>query len=756
MNHPHLPGRRLVAAVAAVAAVTSGVLAAPAAAAPAAPPAAPPVAGQQRNAVALPSGARLWGNGPSGFLTRTVSDGVFRWTRHADGVTTVLPAGEYRGAEGGDVVVRIAGSVHTLYDMASGGDPVVIDTAFLGASARFAGLTGSTLVMEVPGPGGGTGLHLVGKPSGTVVDRVVTGLPGDAVIHRNGQERAGTVTLLVTGTVDGVKAKRVTLVDVASAAVVRHKRVDRALDDEMSEGGMKWRALSDISASATRVVWSERSASGAVDLVAGRWDGDGTVRVALPLTRDSVSLALLDDWAVYGRSGGATALRPDPAFALTARSLTGDGSVRLLDRTTSVRAEADGTLLVQGGTVDRGEGVYRIAPGPDGTPAATLVARTGETLALGAGGHPSFTPPTSVNLARGEEPVFGWTVDRASESRLVLTHTASGKRWTSGLGRTDRANRFAMEWTGMFDDHSSATNGAYTWTVTSRPLNGIGPDAVRTGTFRVASGNAPHDFSDSGVPDLLVRDEAGRLISYDARQTLYEARFGHARKASVIGTGWTVYDRFAAPGDLGGSPHADVVARDRSGVLWLHPGKGQGLGTRTKVGGGWQVYDELVGGSGDVNGDGRADLLAADRAGVLWLYPGTGKGSAPFGARKKVGGGWGAYNEISAVGDLAGGRAGDLVARDRAGVLWLYLGKGNGTFAARTRIGSGWDRHSDLVGVGDVNRDGRPDLVAQGQAGGAFETLSYYVGTGNWRAPFSSRREVYSPEQLGTGRTILF
>ncbi|MGJ7420712.1 FG-GAP repeat domain-containing protein, partial [Streptomyces cinereoruber] len=104
------------------------------------------------------------------------------------------------------------------------------------------------------------------------------------------------------------------------------------------------------------------------------------------------------------------------------------------------------------------------------------------------------------------------------------------------------------------------------------------------------------------------------------------------------------------------------------------------------VGGGWQVYDRLAGGS-DLNGDGRADLVATDKAGDLWLYKGTGNASAPFAARTKIGFGWGIYNQITAVGNIAGAAAGDLVARDKDGVLWLYLGKGDGTFAARTKIG---------------------------------------------------------------------
>ncbi|MFJ3585835.1 FG-GAP repeat domain-containing protein [Streptomyces sp. NPDC090127] len=294
--------------------------------------------------------------------------------------------------------------------------------------------------------------------------------------------------------------------------------------------------------------------------------------------------------------------------------------------------------------------------------------------------------------------------------------------------------------------------------MTVKPSDGIGPTVEQTGTLTVANKPAPHDFSDSGSPDLLVKDESGRLVGYDARQTLYHTgKWGFPSKRERVdhGTGWNTYDRFTAPGDIGGSVHADVLGRDRTGVLWLHAGTGKGFAPRTKIGAGWQIYDKLTGGS-DLTGDNRPDLVATDKAGDLYLYKGTGNAAAPFAPRKKIGWGWGVYNQLTATGDIAGAPAGDLVARDKGGVLWLYLGKGDGTFAARTRIGAGWDRYTDIVGVGDTNRDGRPDLVVQGVMGGTYETLAHYEGTGDWRAPFGSRQGVSNPDPLGTGDVTLF
>ncbi|MFE6856615.1 FG-GAP repeat domain-containing protein, partial [Streptomyces sp. NPDC057674] len=168
--------------------------------------------------------------------------------------------------------------------------------------------------------------------------------------------------------------------------------------------------------------------------------------------------------------------------------------------------------------------------------------------------------------------------------------------------------------------------------------------------------------------------------------------------------------------------------------LWLYLGKGDGtFAGPTKIGSGWNGYNKITGGS-DLNGDGWSDLLATDASGVLWAYQGSGNWSAPFRGRTKVGGGWGGMNQITAVGDVAGTPQGDLLARDTAGVLWLYQGATGSSFATRVRVGSGWGAYTHLVGMGDVDRDGRNDLFAYGKSGSFV-----YRGTGVAATPFGPR-----------------
>ncbi|MFF2301770.1 FG-GAP repeat domain-containing protein [Streptomyces sp. NPDC058128] len=725
------PRRRLAAAVLVALAVTAGtaVTAAPAGAAPAGAAAA---AGQspEQNAVApFPVNAWVVGAGPTGFLSAQSGTRLtYRWTRYEDGATTMLPDSGYLTARRTDIVATGSGDgVFTLRDMGAGTDPLEIDIRPLGDGYSLAAYAGTRIVMKKANATGGTGLHIVGKPDGLLVDRTVTGLPADAEITGITLDSPESAVVRYTGTVDGVKRSRTAVLDIATHALL----------DEYETPDVP---LSGIALSATHIAWVEKPANANAQVVVTRRGTTETVRHDLGTTANA-AIQLVGDWVTYRQfatyGGGAW----DPKFALYAHSLTTRKTVKLLEHTTSATPGPLGTQLVRGGTFDQGEGLYRIAPGTDGTsPAVTLVASTGEPTTLELV-KPDV--PDTIDLDRVTAPVpLQWTLSRKSgRVRVELVHTATGKTWK------DDGSHFAggvvgIRWDAMYGSNAAAVpapNGAYTWRLTADPADGIGPGLERTGTFEVTRRTVPHDFNDNGTPDLLVREGAGRLSLYNTSQPLGAWSIGTPER---LGTGgWNAYDRLLTPGDVAGSAHSDVLGRDKDGVLWLHQGTGHGLAPRTKIGGGWQVYDKLTGGS-DLDGDGRADLLATDTTGVLRLYKGTGSATAPFKAPTTVGGGWDVYNQLTATGNIGGGPAGDLVARDTAGVLWLYLGKGDGTFAARTRIGGGWNTYSQLVGFGDADRDGHPDLLA----GGA--TPYIYQGTGDWRAPFKPRTAAYSYADL--------
>ncbi|MGW2018222.1 FG-GAP repeat domain-containing protein [Streptomyces sp. NPDC001927] len=742
MKHVRIPGRRLAAvAVTVVLAATGGTLTAlPAVAAPAATKEDP-----QQTTVAFPFNADVVGAGPSGFLSKTRGNAPeFRWTRYADGSSTVLPGAAAAGG-GADLVVtgnRALLSVSSVIRIHDVSKPAVtsveIDLDALG-DYDYSGLAGDTL--------------LLGKYEGGY--RVQYAATLDEAVLAGGTPK---LRKLVGGPLVDCAAADEAWTDTASALYdcwIGETRGPAKIHVDLATGAQSWHVQEkdqwawDGAVSATHVAWRE-ARLGTDGIVAFRrggaeqWIADAEADVQDPLYLVGGWVATGQkahiDASTYVDGGSNPTKRP-----FTVRSIeTGERAV-LLTAFSSAVAGPDGTLLVRGGTPEQGEGLYRISPRADGgKPAVERVASTGQSTVVTLTGSATPTTLTGDQVARGVD--FSWDLSRAdSRVWLTLTHVRSGKTvdegWPVPDGAAGTPRRITWHWDGKDlegrDWGSPAANGAYEWKLTARPDEGIGPELVSTGRFTVTRPAAPHDYNDDGTADLLVRDAGGVLWRFGTRPTAPGGSLTDTG-GSRVGGGWGIYDRVVSVGNVAGGSEPDSIARDRSGALWLYRGTGDRnapLAGRTSIGGGWQIYDRITGGS-DVTGDGRPDVLASDKSGALWLYPGTGNANAPFSGRKKIGGGWGIYNEITAVGDLAGAPAGDLLARDKAGVLWLYLGKGDGTFAARTRVGAGWGAFAGLTAVGDANGDGRADLLAWN----GDET--FYAGTGDWRAPFKPGARV--------------
>lgn len=189
-------------------------------------------------------------------------------------------------------------------------------------------------------------------------------------------------------------------------------------------------------------------------------------------------------------------------------------------------------------------------------------------------------------------------------------------------------------------------------------------------------------------PEVLVLSENGTLTLYADAETT------GTPYAYVVGGGWQVYNKIVSPGDVNNDGLADVVARTKDGQLYLYLATGdleRPLGGRILIGGGWGVYDQLVG-AGDVTGDGQADLYARDTAGNLYFYSGTGNTSTPFSGSKRIGGGWGVYNQIVNFGEAT------LLARTNAGTFYTYYVEANGTLAAPQQHGN----EGDGIGIAQL------------------------------------------------------
>ncbi|MET7644997.1 VCBS repeat-containing protein [Streptomyces sp. NPDC005426] len=730
MTHSNSSRRLLAAAVTLALATIAGPVSPPAIAAPATGTVRADSGAQPSAAAVLPPDTEVVMAGATGFLASTPAYDLL-WIRYDDGSTTNLGRQQsqwrttaLRGSVSDVVAFEHGGAGDAdhrveLRDMSTG----AVSDVGLGAYRTLVGVVGPTVVTcgWTSGAGVDCGrMSLTDMVDGVQTDRAVTGLPD------------GAQSISPLGSAPGSLVLRYTL---GGTGPVHHAVVDLtsgvATPSQLVSSGPAGAAVNP-----TYLAALGTSRTGQAELLV---ENRGTGAVTRVNTQQDVSApltGLVGDWALFGdtvplRAGGYQDL------SFRAVPVGGGVSRKILDHATSIAATPGGDLMVMGGTLAQGEGVYRVSPGADGVPAAELVAGTGQ--------------PMGITLVSADIPAVAtldpelwrarWQLSRANaEVTLRLWNMTTGASTTFYLSPSDPPGDpvgmdpkglIHLDWTGLFNAEA-APNGPYSWELTAKPLNGLGRDLRTGGAFEVSRPPAPHDYTDNGSPDLLARDSAGVLWRED---TVPDAMGMRHTERVKVGSGWAVYNRIAAVGDVGGAFAGDVVARDKAGMLWLYLGNGKGgFAPRTRIGAGWSAYTQVTG-TGDFSGDGRADLVARDGAGILWLYKGTGSWKSPYAARTRVGGGWNTYDEITAVGNAAGGAAGDLVARDKAGVLWLYQGTGEGGFSARTRIGAGWNTYTQLIGMGDGNMDGRTDLLAVDREG----TSWYYRGTGNAKAPFAAR-----------------
>lgn len=185
---------------------------------------------------------------------------------------------------------------------------------------------------------------------------------------------------------------------------------------------------------------------------------------------------------------------------------------------------------------------------------------------------------------------------------------------------------------------------------------------------------------------------------------------------------------------------AAVYGRDAAGVLWKYDGTNDldsAFRPRTRVGPGWQIYTSITP-IFENSVDGRGDLVARDKAGVLWYYQGSGNAAQPFLRRVRVGSGWNIYTTL--MGGPWSQKPGTsrlrhtLIGRDKAGKLWLYevTGDMNRPLTARIQAGHGWNVYTSLFHYGD-------GALGRDSAG----VLWVYSSSGLWGGdPFMPRRRV--------------
>jgi len=264
-----------------------------------------------------------------------------------------------------------------------------------------------------------------------------------------------------------------------------------------------------------------------------------------------------------------------------------------------------------------------------------------------------------------------------------------------------------------------------------------------------------------------------------------------------LGSGWQAFTRITS-GDVNSDGFADLIAKKADGTLWWLRNTGKAtapFGSWARLGSAsFSAYDSIVG--DDTNADGHADLIARKPDGSLWFFANSGSLTNPFGTPLQIGwsgwsqfsnilsisvavphrdeqsnlvmrnpsgtgsldmaqsidrtdpfttsttigaSGWAAYPHVVA-GDFTGSGRADLIAVDKAGLVWLYRNTGISThrYASRVQLATGWTGLKTVL-AGDVNADGKDDIVAVTGSG----ALQLYANNGSTTTPFGK------PVQIG-------
>ncbi|MHA7175546.1 lysozyme [Arthrobacter sp. Sr24] len=292
-------------------------------------------------------------------------------------------------------------------------------------------------------------------------------------------------------------------------------------------------------------------------------------------------------------------------------------------------------------------------------------------------------------IAAGPQIGSGWAklnlimIDFDGDNRQdILAQTSTG---TMVLYRSDGAGRFISE--------TRRTIGQGWGSATSMSIS----SGYRTP-------------SDNGI---LVRFATGKLAYYPVPgNSTFSAPItvGTTWNGFLIAGGETLAPRATIPAPPVVNPSikaaSDIVSVDAAGTLWRHSASGTGLGSRTRIGGGFTRTVSIH--AVDWNADGVYDLLTQWKSGELSLY--TGSKSGGFNTKTVLASsGWAGFDITSGFW-IQGAKYPSIVARRPDGTLASFTSANGTSLSTPTPLGSGFARMHPIMG--DFDGDGKADIAA--------------------------------------------
>jgi hypothetical protein len=211
----------------------------------------------------------------------------------------------------------------------------------------------------------------------------------------------------------------------------------------------------------------------------------------------------------------------------------------------------------------------------------------------------------------------------------------------------------------------------------------------------------PNDFNGDGRSDILWRNDAGAVATWD----MNDGNLLSSNGLGVVPDNWKI----AGTGDFNGDHKSDILWRNDAGAVAIWDMNDGTLVSSNPLG---VVPDNWhIAGVGDFNGDDKADILWRNDAGAIatWdMNDGTLLSSNPLGV---VPDNW----KIAGTGDFNGDHKTDILWRNDTGPVAIW-DMNDGTLLSSNSLGfvpANWH----IAGTGDFNGDDKTDILWRNDAG---------------------------------------